>query len=63
MSEKSERSPELLGRARSTPTSAPPIDIAVALLIGIGLLLRLAFLKEHFDFDWEPDGYKHVVIS
>jgi hypothetical protein len=45
------------------PSKYATFDVAVALLIGIGLLLRLAFLKEHFDVDWEPDGYKHVIIS
>jgi len=40
-----------------------PADVVVAILIGVGLLLRLAFLAEHFNQDWEPDGYKHVIIS
>jgi len=60
-----ERPAGLPGSSLSAATASKPVplDVAVALLIGIGLLLRLAFLKEHFDIDWEPDGYKHVIIS
>lgn len=38
--------------------------LAVALLLlGVGLLLRIAFILVHFDIDWEPDGYNHVNIA
>jgi hypothetical protein len=40
-----------------------PVDMVVVILVGMGLLLRLAFLAEHFNQDWEPDGYKHVMMS
>jgi hypothetical protein len=52
-----QRSPTFAVRERA------PIDVAVFLLLGIGLVLRLAFLKEHFNVDWEPDGYEHVIVS
>jgi len=48
---------------RPSTKAALHFDTAVFLLLGIGLLLRLAFLKEYFNLDWELDGYLHVVIS
>lgn len=50
-------------QAGRTLSQKIPADVVVAILIGVGLLLRLAFLAEHFNQDWEPDGYKHVIIS
>ena len=48
---------------RPAMNPAVHFDVAVFLLLGIGLILRLAFIKEHFNLDWEPDGYEHVIIS
>jgi hypothetical protein len=45
------------------PTKAAfHFDTAAFLLLVVGLLLRLAFLKEYFNLDWELDGYQHVII-
>lgn len=63
-------SPAVTRKYEMRPSESPapgPDDrrftLALAAILGFGVVLRLAFIATYFNLDWEPDGYQHVVIN